>query len=102
MGNDVIYLGWILIIIGMFFIISGIIALFRFPNFYTKLHAASVIECCGIPMCLIGLAMLQDNYSSSFKLIAITIMLFILNPTLTFALGRASLLYKIDKQGRIK
>jgi len=102
MGNDVIYLGWILIIIGMFFIISGIIALFRFTNFYTTLHAARVIECCGIPMCLIGLAMLQDNYSSSFKLIAITIMLFILNPTLTFALGRASLLYKIDKQGRIK
>jgi len=43
------------------------------------------------PMCLIGLAMLQDNYSwrsfaSSFKLLAITIMLFILNPTLTFVL----------------
>jgi multisubunit Na+/H+ antiporter MnhG subunit len=53
-------------------------------------------------MCLIGLAMLQDNYSSSFKLLAITIILFILNPALTFALGRASLLYKIDKQGRIK
>ena len=97
-----VYLGWALIIIGIFFIISGIIALFRVPNFYTKLHAARVIECCGIPMCLIGLAMLQDNYSSSFKLLAITIILFILNPALTFALGRASLLYKIDKQGRIK
>ena len=102
MGNEVIYLGWALIIIGMFFTISGIVALFRFPNFYTKLHAASVIECCGIPMCLIGLAMLQDNYSSSFKLLAITIILFILNPALTFALGRASQLYKIDNQGRIK
>ena len=97
-----VYLGWALIIIGMFFIISGIIALFRFPNFYTKLHAASVIECCGIPMCLIGLAMLQDNYSSSFKLLAITVILFILNPAFTFALGRASVLYKIDNQGRIK
>lgn len=97
-----IYLGWTLILIGMFFIISGIVALFRFPDFYTKLHGASVIECCGIPMCLIGLALLQYSYSSSFKLLAISLILFILNPVSTFALGRASLLYKIDKQGRIK
>ncbi len=97
-----IYLSWIIIFIGIFFIISGIVGLFRFPDFYTKLHGASVIECCGIPFCLIGLAMLQDSYSSSFKLLAITVILFILNPALTFALGRASVLYKIDKQGRIK
>ena len=97
-----IYLGWIMIFIGILFIISGIVGLFRFPDFYTKLHAVSVIECCGIPFCLIGLAMLQDSYSSSFKLLAITVVLFILNPVLTFALGRSSLLYKIDKQGRIK
>jgi len=97
-----IYLGWTLILIGMFFIISGIVALFRFPDFYTKLHGASVIECCGIPMCLIGLALLQYSYSSSFKLLAISLIFFILNPVSTFALGRASLLYKIDKQGRIK
>ncbi len=97
-----IYLGWMLILIGMFFIISGIVGLYRFPDFYTKLHAGSVIECCGIPLCLIGLAMLQDSYISSFKLLTMGVILFVLNPVSTFALGRASLLYKIDKQGRIK
>lgn len=95
-----VYIGWILILIGTFFIISGVVALFRFSGFYAKLHAASVIECCGIPFCLIGLAILQDSYSSSFKLLAITVIVFILNPVSTFALGRASVLYKIDKQGR--
>jgi len=97
-----IYLGWILILGGIFFIASGIIALFRFPDFYSKLHAASVIECCGGQFCFIGLAMLQDNYISSFKLIVIAILVFLLNPISTYALGRASLLYKVDKNGRIK
>jgi multicomponent Na+:H+ antiporter subunit G len=97
-----IYLGWLLISIGLFVIISGILALFRFPDFYTKLHGASIIESCGIPLCLIGLALMQDNYVSSFKLIIITLLVFILNPLSTHALGRASLIYKIDKDGRIK
>ena len=97
-----IYIGWLLILIGMFFIISGIVAMVRFPDFYTKIHGASVLECCGLPISFIGLALLQSSYSSSFKLILISIIIFILNPASTFALTRASLLYKVDDQGRIK
>jgi multicomponent Na+:H+ antiporter subunit G len=97
-----IYLGWTLILMGMFFIAFGIIALFRFPDFYTKLHAASVIECCGGPLCFIGLAILQPDYPSSFKLLSIAALVFLLNPVSTHALGRASLLYKVDDKGRIK
>lgn len=97
-----IFFGWLLVIFGLFFIISGIIALFRFPDFYTKLHAASVIECCGGPLCFIGLALLQSELTSSLKLLFIAALVFILNPISTHALGRASLLYKVDKNGRIK
>jgi multicomponent Na+:H+ antiporter subunit G len=97
-----IFLGWTFIIIGLFFIASGIIALFRFPDFYTKLHAASVIECCGGPLCFIGLSLLQHDLTSSIKLIFVALLVFILNPVSTHALGRASLLYKVDKNGRIK
>lgn len=97
-----IYLGWMLILTGMFFISFGIIALFRFPDFYTKLHAASVVECCGLPLCFLGLALLQTDYTNSFKLLAIIALILILNPVATHALGRASLLYKVDRDGRIK
>lgn len=97
-----IYIGWILVIIGLFVIISGIIALIRFPDFYTKLHATSVIECCGAPICLFGLSFMQHNYTSSIKLIFIAALIFILNPVSTYSLARASLLYKLDKEGRIK
>jgi multicomponent Na+:H+ antiporter subunit G len=96
------YLGWLLVLIGLFVVLSGIIALFRFPDFFTKLHAASVIECFGIPICLIGLACVQPLLTSAFKLIFIAIMIFILSPVSSHALGRSALRSKVDNQGRIK
>ena len=95
-----IYLGFTLITIGIFFILSGLIAIYRFKGFYPKLHAASVIECCGAPLCFIGLSFIQNNLASSFKLIFIAILILILNPASTFALARLSVLYKI-KDGKI-
>lgn len=96
------YIGWILIILGLFIIISGIIAMFRFPDFYTKIHAASAIECCGIPISLVGLALLQNELTSMFKLLLITLVIFIVNPVSTYALARSSIKSKIDKEGRIR
>lgn len=89
------YIGALLIIFGLFAILSGIIGLFRLPNFYTKLHAASVIECTGIPLCLIGLACLQSSIGGCFKLILAAFLVFLLNPVSTHALGKASLLMKV-------
>lgn len=97
-----LYLGWLLILIGLFIIISGVIALYRLPDFYTKLHGASIIECAGIPCCLLGLALMQGGIISAIKIIIMMILIFFLNPVSTHALGRASLIYKIDQDGRIK
>lgn len=97
-----LYLGWLIICAGVIFIILGTFALFRFPDFYTKLHAASVIECCGTPLALIGLAIIQDNFINSFKLCFITVLIMILNPVSTHAISRASLLYKLDQKSRVK
>ncbi|MFY9590015.1 Na+/H+ antiporter subunit G [Rickettsia endosymbiont of Halotydeus destructor] len=89
------YMGASLIIFGLFAILSGIIGLFRLPDFYTKLHAASVIECAGVPLCLIGLACTQASLASSLKLILAAFLIFLLNPVSTHALGKASLLMKV-------
>lgn len=97
-----LYIGWTLVFLGLFVIVSGIVALFRFPDFYMKLHAASVIECCGIPVSLIGLAFIQDNVTSSLKLLLITVIIFIMNPVSTHALARSSMKSKIDNKGRLK
>lgn len=76
-----LYLGWILIAIGIFFIATSIIGLLRMKNIYTKMHAVSVSDSFGIPICLIGFALIQDNFVSMIKIFAIVIFFFILSPT---------------------
>jgi multicomponent Na+:H+ antiporter subunit G len=87
-------IGYGLISLGFIVIFSGIIGLFRFPDFYSKIHAASLIEGCGTPLSLIGLAFLQDNSSSSFKLVFAAILILILNPVSTHAIAKAALLMR--------
>ena len=85
-------IGAILIVIGVFIIISAIIALMRFPNFLTKLHATSALECCGIPITLFGLSFLQTSYSSIFKIYLMIILILILNPVGSSILARVAYL----------
>ncbi|HJD64825.1 MAG TPA: Na+/H+ antiporter subunit G [Rickettsia endosymbiont of Diachasma alloeum] len=86
------YIGILLVIIGLFAIFSGIIGFFRFPDFYTKLHAASVIESFGVPICLIGFACFTGNFFNCLKLLLAALLIFLLNPVATHALGKGSLL----------
>lgn len=81
---------YILISLGIFFIISSIVGVFRFPDFYTKLHAAGVADSFGIPLCLLGLALLQTSWLSALKVIVIIILFFLLSPTSTHALIKAA------------
>lgn len=87
-------IGWLLIISGLLVILSGIIGLYRFPDFYSKLHAAGIIDVCGIPLCLIGLASIQTVKTNSFKLIFATIIILILSPLVTQMLGKTALIAK--------
>lgn len=91
------YIGFIFVTVGFGFIFSGIIGLLRFPGFYAKIHASSVIDSCGIPFCLTGLSFMQENFNSSFKLMLIVILIFLLNPLSTHSLAKASLFYKRNK-----
>lgn len=88
--------GGSLIIVGLFVVFSGIIGMFRFPNFYTKIHGAGMIDACGIPLCLVGLACLQEDKSSSIKLLLASVFILLLSPVATHALARASLSKSID------
>ena len=97
-----IFTGWCLIATGLFIVFSGIIGMFRFTNFYTRLHGAGVIDACGIPLCLVGLAFLQQNTVNSLKLIVATIFILLLNPVATHAVARASLSQNNDDPKEVK
>ena len=95
-------IGWGLILLGLAAIFSGVVGLLRLPDFYSKLHAAGVIECCGVPLSLVGLAFLQTTFTSSFKLILSTIIILLLSPVSTNLLGKAALLGKLPSTFQIK
>lgn len=83
---------WVCLIGGSIFALIGVIGILRFPDVYSRIHAASLIETLGAGLILFGL-MLQAGLSLiSVKLALIFIFLFFTNPTATHALAR-SLIY---------
>lgn len=88
-------IAYTLITLGIFFVLSSLIGLFRFPDFYTKMHAAGVADSFGIPLCLIGLCLLQTSLISAVKVVVIIILFFLITPTSTHALIKAAWFNKL-------
>jgi len=84
-------LSWIFLMGGCFFILAGSIGLLRLPNFFTRLHAASVTDTMGTGLVIIGL-LLQAGWSQAgSKLLLILLFMFFTSPTATHALAKAAL-----------
>lgn len=84
-------LSWALISAGSFFVIVGAIGVYRFPDFWTRLHAASVAESAGLILLLTGM-MVQAGWGLiAVKLLIIGVFLFITGPTSTHAVANAAL-----------
>jgi len=84
-------LSWICIVAGGVFCVIGAFGLVRMPDFYTRVHAASVTDTVGAGLLLLGMA-LQAGFSLvTVKLLMIGLLLLFANPTATHALVKAAL-----------
>lgn len=84
-------LSWACLAGGGFFCVVGAVGLLRMPDFYTRMHAASVIETLGAGLILLGL-MLQAGFTLvAAKLLMIGLLIFFASPTATHALARAAM-----------
>ena len=79
-----------LMLLGTFFVISGVIGILRLPDFYTRLHAMGKCDTLGITLLIAGMIFLEGATLSSAKLLMIVLFVFFANPTATHALGRAA------------
>jgi len=84
-------LAWILIVIGGLFAIIGSMGSLRFPDFWSRLHAASVTDSGGVILLLIGMGLHSGWNLITFKLFLIGVFLFITGPTSTHAVANAAL-----------
>ena len=83
-------LSWFLLLAGGFLGISGGVGILRFPDFYTRLHAAGVTDTL-CSLCILSGLMLQAGLSLvTVKLFFILALLSVTGPTATHALARAA------------
>ena len=84
-------LSWALILSGSFFVVVGAIGTLRFPDFWSRLHAASVTESGGVILLLSGMCIQAGFTLITIKLMIIGLFLFITGPTSTHAVANAAL-----------
>ena len=82
---------WILLVAGGFFCIVGAVGLHRMPDFYTRVHAASVTDTVGAGLVLIGLILQAGWTLVAAKLVIIGLLLFLTSPTAAHAIAKAAL-----------
>ena len=84
-------LSWVLILSGSFFTIVGAVGIYRFPDFWARLHAASISDSAGVFLLMLGMAFQAGLTLVSVKLLLIGVILFITGPTTTHAAANAAL-----------
>ena len=82
---------WLFLLGGSFFCLTGAVGLLRFPEFFSRIHAASLTDTLGASLILIGL-MFQAGWTMALpKLILILIFSLLAGTTASHAMAKAAL-----------
>lgn len=76
---------------GGVFCIVGAVGMLRMPDFFTRMHAASVTETLGVGLVLLGLLLQAGWTLVTVKLLMVGLLVFFVSPTASHALARAAL-----------
>ena len=91
-------IGWILIFLGTFLILSGSLGILRFPDFFSRLHPAGITDSLGAPLVLLGLIAQEGLTIISLKLLVLIILILITSPTACHALAKAAYNEELNKE----
>lgn len=81
----------ICLFLGSFLILTGGIGLIRFPDFFTRMHAAGITDTLATTLILIGLMLLNPGALVVFKLVMILLLILLIGPTASHALAKAAI-----------
>ena len=84
------WIGGALCLLGGGLAIVGAIGMLRFPDFYTRLHAASITDTGAVLTLLFGMMLLSPDWLVVVKLLAIAIFMFLTGPTASHAIANAA------------
>lgn len=83
------WLSDICLLLGGILTLTGAVGLLRLPDFFTRLHAASVTETLGATLLIVGIILDTGLTLDAAKLMLLILIMFVANPTITHALCRA-------------
>lgn len=83
-------ISWFFLVMGSFFCLTGGVGLLRFPDFYSRIHSASLTDTLGASLILIGL-MFQAGWGIVLaKLIMILVFSLLAGTTASHAMAKAA------------
>ena len=82
--------GSALCLTGALLCVIGTIGVMRFPDFYTRMHAASITDTSGATVILIGMALMAPGWLVVVKLTVIFWLLFLTSPAASHAVASAA------------
>ncbi len=84
-------ISWACLLLGGFLCVSGAIGIFRFPDFFSRMHAASVTDTLGSGLIILGLILQTHEWLVIAKLLFIVLFIFLTSPTSSHALAKAAI-----------
>jgi multicomponent Na+:H+ antiporter subunit G len=80
----------VLLAAGALFVLSGGVGLLRFPDFYTRIHAAGLTDSAGAGLILLGLLLQVGTWQTAVRLLIIMFFMILTGPTATHVLAQAA------------
>lgn len=78
------------LLLGSFLCLSGGVGILRFPDFYSRMHAAGVTDTLAAAMILIGLMLQNPEGLVLLKLLLILLLTIFISPVASHALAKAA------------
>jgi multicomponent Na+:H+ antiporter subunit G len=83
-------LSGLVVAVGLLLVAGGALGLLRFPDLYTRLHAANVADVVGTVIVIAGLAIVAPDWGVALRLILLAALMIALGPTLTQLVANAA------------
>jgi multicomponent Na+:H+ antiporter subunit G len=80
------FFGW-----GIFFMIFGVLGIFRFPDLYTRIHPSGKAGTAGVLSIFIGLIIYSGFSALSLRIILIALFIVITSPVASHAIARGAI-----------
>ena len=83
-------LGGALCIAGALLALIGTVGVLRFPDYYTRMHAAGVTDTSAVTLFVLGMALLSPHWLILIKLAVLWLLLFMTGPTASHAVANGA------------